>query len=48
LGISAATVGKLREAVTFLKVAQMKVPPTDTEYVRKIDENLSMLNKDFD
>ncbi len=46
LGMSAATVGKFREAVTFLKIAQMKTPPTDTEYVRKIDENLSMLSSD--
>ena len=46
LGISAATVGKFREAITFLKIAQMKVPPTDTEYIRKIDENLSLLNGD--
>jgi tetratricopeptide (TPR) repeat protein len=44
LGMSAATVGKFREAVTFLKIAQMKTPPTDTEYVNKIDESLSMLD----
>lgn len=46
LGMSAASVGKTREAVTFLKIAQMKTPPTDTEYVRKIDENLSLLGSD--
>jgi tetratricopeptide (TPR) repeat protein len=43
LGMSASAVGKIREAVTFLKIARMKVPAADTEYVRKIDENLSML-----
>ena len=40
LGISAAAIGKTREAVTFLKIAKLKVPPTDTEYVEKIDKNL--------
>jgi tetratricopeptide (TPR) repeat protein len=43
LGISAATVGKVREAVTFLKIARMKVPEADVEYVQKIDKNLAML-----
>ena len=42
LGISAATVGKAREAVTFLQIAKLKVPPTDTEYVQKIDKNLAI------
>jgi tetratricopeptide (TPR) repeat protein len=42
LGISAATVGKTHEAVTFLKIAKLKVPPTDTEYVEKIDKNLAI------
>ena len=46
LGIAAASVGKIREAVTFLKIARMKAPPTDTEYVEKIDKNLSMLGGD--
>ena len=44
LGMSAASVGKVREAVTFLKIARMKLPPSDTEYLKKIDENLSILN----
>lgn len=43
LGMSAASVGKTREAVTFLKIAKMNVPPTDTEYLEKIKKNLSML-----
>ena len=42
LGISAASIGKTHEAVTFLKVAKLKVPPTDTEYVEKIDKNLAI------
>ena len=46
LGMSAASVGKIREAVTFLKIARMKVPPADTEYVQKIDKNLAMLGED--
>ena len=46
LGIAAASVGKGREAVTFLKIARMKAPPTDTEYVQKIDKNLAMLDGD--
>jgi len=46
LGISAASVGKVREAVTFLKIARMKAPPTDTEYVQKIDKNLAIQSDD--
>lgn len=44
LGISAASVGKIREAVTFLKIAKMKAPPEDKEYVNKINESLLMLS----
>ena len=44
LGMSAASVGKVREAVTFLKIARIKVPPTDAEYIQKIDENLAILS----
>jgi tetratricopeptide (TPR) repeat protein len=40
LAMSAATVGKFREAVIFLKVAQMKIPPTDTEYAKRVKDNL--------
>jgi tetratricopeptide (TPR) repeat protein len=43
LGISAASVGKIREAVKFLKIAKLKVPPTDAEYVQKIGKNLAEL-----
>jgi hypothetical protein len=39
---SAASIGKTRDAVTFLKIARLKVPPTDTEYVEKIDKNLAI------
>jgi len=46
LGMSAACVDKISEAVTFLKIARMKVPPADTEYIEKIDKNLSMLGGD--
>jgi hypothetical protein len=42
LGISAASVGKTHETVTFLKVAKLKVPPTDTEYIEKIDKNMAI------
>jgi tetratricopeptide (TPR) repeat protein len=45
LGMSAATVGKLKEAVTFLKIAKMKVPETDKEYMKKIEDNLKMLGE---
>jgi len=46
LGMSAAAVGKIREAVTFLKIASMTVPSTDTEYVQKIDKNLAIQSDD--
>jgi len=46
LGVSAASVGKIREAVTFLKIARMKAPPTDTEYVQKINKNLAIMGGD--
>jgi tetratricopeptide (TPR) repeat protein len=46
LGMTASAVGKIREAVTFLKIARMKVPPADTEYVQKIDKNLAILGGD--
>ena len=47
LGMSAASIGKTGEAVTFLKIARMKAPPADTEYVQKINKNLSMLGGDI-
>lgn len=47
LGMSAASIGKPREAVTFLKIAQMKVPPKNTAYVQKIDKNLAILTRDL-
>lgn len=46
LGMSAACVDKISEAVTFLKIAKMKVPSTDAEYMKKIDDGLSMLKAD--
>ena len=44
--MTASAVGKGHEAVTFLKIARMKVPAADTEYVQKIDKNLAMLGGD--
>jgi tetratricopeptide (TPR) repeat protein len=46
LGLSASSIGKNREAVTFLKIARMKLPPADTEYVQTIDKNLTILGGD--
>jgi tetratricopeptide (TPR) repeat protein len=46
LGMSAACVDKISEAVTFLKIAKMKVPSTDADYMKKIDDGLSMLKAD--
>jgi len=46
LAMSAASIGKTREAVTFLKVAKLKVPPTDRSYVEKIDKNLAIQSGD--
>jgi tetratricopeptide (TPR) repeat protein len=46
LGMSASAVGKIREAVTFLKIAKLKAPPADVEYVQKIDKNLAILGGD--
>jgi len=45
LGISAASVGKVRESITFLEIARMKVPPEDKDSIDKIDESLSTLQK---
>jgi hypothetical protein len=42
--MSAATVGKFREAVTFLKIAQMKVPSDDAEYTKKVKDNLLLFD----
>jgi tetratricopeptide (TPR) repeat protein len=44
LGISASTVGKFREAVTFLKIARMKVPSDDAEYTKKVKDNLLLFD----
>ncbi|MFA6002337.1 MAG: CDC27 family protein [Thermoleophilia bacterium] len=44
LALSAASAGKVREAVTFLEIAKMKTPPADTEYVQKISAQLANLN----
>jgi tetratricopeptide (TPR) repeat protein len=44
LGISASAVGKIREAVTFLKIAKMKVPSDDAEYTKKIKDNLLLFD----
>jgi tetratricopeptide (TPR) repeat protein len=47
LGMSAASVGKEKEAVKFLEIAKMKVPPADAEYGEKIEKNLLMLKSDL-
>jgi hypothetical protein len=47
LGISAASVGKIYEAITFLKIARVKVPPTETKYVQKIDKILAIQRGDL-
>jgi tetratricopeptide (TPR) repeat protein len=44
LGMSASTVGKIREAVTFLKIARMKVPSDDAEYTKKVKDNLLLFD----
>jgi tetratricopeptide (TPR) repeat protein len=44
LAMSAAAAGKIRDAVNFLKIAEMKLPPDDAEYMKKIKENLLMLD----
>lgn len=42
LGMTAACIDKISEAVTFLKIAKMKVPSTDAEYMKKIDAGLAI------
>lgn len=44
LGMAAAAAGKLRDGVNFLKMAEMRLPPEDAEYSKKIKENLRMLD----
>jgi tetratricopeptide (TPR) repeat protein len=44
LGMSAAAAGKVRDAVNFLKIAEMKLPPGDAEYVKKIKDAFLMLD----
>jgi hypothetical protein len=46
LGMSAATVGKIREAKIFVKIAAMKMPAADKEYQQKILEGLTMLGEE--
>ena len=43
LGISAALAGKSKDAVSFLKIAQSKLPADDHEYQKKIKEHMMML-----
>ena len=42
--MSAAAAGKVRDAVNFLKIAEMKLPPGDTEYAKKIKDAFLMLD----
>lgn len=44
LGMSAASVGKIREAITFLKIARLKVPAGDVEYTKKVNDNLLLFD----
>lgn len=44
LAITAANAGQTRDAVNFLKIAQLKLPPDDEEYSKKITENLALLD----
>ncbi len=46
LGMAAAAAGQLRDAINYLKIAQMKLPPDDNEYTKKINDNLKMLDPD--
>jgi tetratricopeptide (TPR) repeat protein len=44
LGVTAAAAGKLRDAINFLKIAEMKLPPDDAEYAKKIKDNLLLFD----
>ena len=45
LAMAAASIGKEREALTFLKIAKMKVPADDKEYVGKINDGIAIYKK---
>jgi tetratricopeptide (TPR) repeat protein len=44
LALSAAAAGRVRDAVNFLRIAEMKLPPGDDETAKRIRENLQMLD----
>jgi tetratricopeptide (TPR) repeat protein len=44
LAMAAAAAGNTRDAVNFLKIAEMKLPMNDAEYGKKIKEGLLMLD----
>lgn len=44
LGMQAAAVGKVRDAVNFLRIAELKLPPGDAEYAKKITEAFLLLD----
>ena len=44
LGVTAAAAGKLRDAIHFLKIAEMKLSPDDAEYAKKIQDNLLLFD----
>lgn len=46
LGISAASAGKIKEAITFLRIAAIKTPESDKELAGKIAEQIMALGKD--
>ena len=43
LGMSAACVDRFSEATLLLQIAKISVPPHDTEYAKRIDNGLSMV-----
>lgn len=44
LAMAAAAAGKVRDGINYLKIAEMKLPPHDEEYAKKIKENLKVLD----
>lgn len=43
LAMSAASAGKIKEAGNFLRIAEIKLPPDDAEYAKKINDAVSAL-----
>ena len=47
LALSAATAGKMKDAITFLRIAEMKLPPNDADYTKKIHDNLLLFDPEW-